>query len=278
MAPRTVLACLTDEAGAPALSRAAAALAGVWNAHLVGLHVMEGLVFYPSFRVELPQSVYRNVRDQQHAHAAELERTFRGATGDMGAHAEWRLLSAEGGLTSDRIVESARAADLVIMGAASGDDRIHRQRFLQEAVIRGSGRPVLVIPAGAEVEGLRRAMVGWRDTAEATRALHDLLPLLAPGAAVRLVAFGEGPRLGERGGVMTDLGAALDRHGLAVEIERRTDAVRSVAAALEAEAREFGADVLAVGAYGRSRAHDLILGAVSRSLLREARMPVLFSR
>lgn len=278
MTPKTVLACLTDQTGAPALARAAAALAAGWDAHLIGLHVMEGLVFYPRIPVSVPSTVYASIRKTQRDHAERLEAAFGQAGDRLGARAEWRLLTAEGELPSDAAVESARAADLVMMSAAEAGQETYQQRFLQEAVIRGSGRPVLVVPRDAEISDLTRAVIGWRDTAQAARALHDLVPLLSEGAAIRLVAFGEGPRLGDVGDVMTDLAAALSRHGLDVEIDRRLDRVDSISGALEAEAREFGADVLTVGAYGHSRAYDLILGAVSRDLLRETRMPVLFSR
>ncbi|TFL17180.1 universal stress protein [Jannaschia formosa] len=278
MTPKTVLACLTDEAGAPALTRTASTLATGWDAHLVGLHVMEGVVFYPRYPVSIPATVYQGIRKHQREQAERLKAVFDKESAGLGARAEWRLLTAGDELPSDAAVEVARAADLVMMSAAEGGQDAHQQRFLQEAVIRGAGRPVLVVPKDGETAGLGRALVGWRDTAQAARALHDLVPLLSAGAAIRLVSFGPGPRLGDAGEVMTDLAATLSRHGFEVEIDRRFDRVESIAGALEAEAREFGADVLAVGAYGHSRAYDLILGAVSRDLLREARIPVLFSR
>ena len=278
MPPQTVLACLTDEAGAPLLARAAATLSEAWGARLIGLHVMEGLVLYPSFRVGVPDAVHRGLGERQQAHVARLEAAFAEATRDLGARAQWRTTSAGDGLVSDRVVECARAADIVLMGTAGDGAEAYQQRFLQEAVIRGGGRPVLVVPRGAGIGGADRAVAGWRDTAEATRAVHDLAPLLAPGAALRLVSFGEGPRPGGSGGVLTELTGALARHGLDVEIERRPDPGIPISEALEDEARAFGADLLAVGAYGHSRAYDLILGAVSRDLLRRTRMPVLLSR
>lgn len=279
MTPKTVLACLVDVESAPALCMAAATLAAGWDAHLVGLHAMEGVVFYPRYPISVPGTVYKHIRREQSALAEHLETAFRGATKDLGAHAEWRLLTVENDLPSDRAVESARAADLVVMGVARGGaSEAYQQRFLQEAVIRDSGRPVLVVPSEAEMRVPRRAVVGWRDTAQATRAVHDLIPLLPEGGAVKLVTFEMGVRLGEGGDQMTDLAAALARHGLEVEIARRTDRIDSISGALQAEARDFGADLLVVGAYGHSRLYDLILGAVSRDLLRETGVPVLFSR
>jgi nucleotide-binding universal stress UspA family protein len=279
MTPKTLLACLTDADGAPALCAAAATLAEHWDAHLVGLHVMEGVVFYPPYPVGIPGTVYQAIRTEQTAHAGQIEAAFRAATKGLDARCEWRLLSSDNDLPADRAVESARAADLVMMNAVeAGTVNTYQQRFLQEAVIRGSGRPVLIVPAAGEIRVPRRAVVGWRDTAQATRAVHDLIPLLSGGGAVRIVAFDMGARLGETGDQLTDLAASLARHGLEVEIARRTDVVDSISGALQAEAREFGADLLAVGAYGHSALYDLILGAVSRELLRETAIPVLFSR
>ncbi|HBB84454.1 MAG TPA: hypothetical protein DC031_14580, partial [Sulfitobacter sp.] len=51
-----------------------------------------------------------------------------------------------------------------------------------------------------------------------------------------------------------------------------------VAAALSREAMERGADMVAVGAFGHSRAYDLVIGAATRDLLRHSEVPVLFSR
>ena len=278
MTPKTVLACLIKEDGAGTLSRAAASLAARFDAHLVGLHVMEGMAFYPSFPTSLPDSVYADIRSRQEDLSKTLQRRFDAATEGMGARAEWRVLPAMNALPADLAVESARVADLVVMSVAEGGDHVYQQRFLQEAIIRGAGRPVLILPRDIDSLAPKRAVVGWRDTPQATRALHDLLPLLEPGGALRLVTFGPGPRVGDAGDQMTDLAAALDRHGLEVEVARRTDKISSIAEALQDEARDFGADLLAVGAYGHSRLYDLILGAVSRDLLRGTRVPVLFSR
>ena len=45
-----------------------------------------------------------------------------------------------------------------------------------------------------------------------------------------------------------------------------------------ARAAEFGADLLVMGAFGRSRWRSMILGGVTRSILAEMTLPVLISR
>ena len=56
------------------------------------------------------------------------------------------------------------------------------------------GRPVLVVPPGLERLGLGCAVVAWKETREARRAVHDALPLLS--LAER---FGSQPTTARRG-------------------------------------------------------------------------------
>ena len=49
-------------------------------------------------------------------------------------------------------------------------------------------------------------------------------------------------------------------------------------ATLFAAALEFGADLLAMGAYSHSRLRQLILGGVTRHVLEHARLPVMMNR
>jgi nucleotide-binding universal stress UspA family protein len=52
----------------------------------------------------------------------------------------------------------------------------------------------------------------------------------------------------------------------------------SVGAGLLAAAREFGCDLLAMGAYSHSRLRQLILGGVTRHILEHASLPVMMNR
>jgi nucleotide-binding universal stress UspA family protein len=278
MTPKTILACLTTEAAAPTLARAGAELATRWDARLVGLLSIESLVVYPTFAIELPTVVYETIGNTQKERTKVMKAAFEENTRGLDVPPEFRLLAADAVAASDRMVESARAADLVLIGSAVQASDRYDIRYAQEDVIRRSGRPVIVLPEGAEAPRGEKAVIGWRDTPEATRALHDVLPLLKPGAEVRLLEIASKRQLGDRGDVMTDVAAAVARRGFKVDIERREAKGHSIAEALQQEAFEMGADLLAVGAFGHSRAYDLVLGAVSYDLLREGRMPVLFSR
>ncbi len=52
----------------------------------------------------------------------------------------------------------------------------------------------------------------------------------------------------------------------------------SVGAGLLAAARDFGCDLLAMGAYSHSRLRQLILGGVTRHVLERGNLPVMMNR
>jgi nucleotide-binding universal stress UspA family protein len=74
---------------------------------------------------------------------------------------------------------------------------------------------------------------------------------------------------------MTDMFA---RHGLKTTLEHRDPMGDSIAEVLENVAFEKGADLIVTGAFGHSRAYDCVLGATTYALLREQKLPVLFSK
>jgi nucleotide-binding universal stress UspA family protein len=70
----------------------------------------------------------------------------------------------------------------------------------------------------------------------------------------------------------------LALHGVQVEVATFKPVDREVGAGMLAAAGEFGADLLALGAYSHSRLRQLILGGVTRHILEHARLPVLMNR
>ena len=70
----------------------------------------------------------------------------------------------------------------------------------------------------------------------------------------------------------------LAHHGVRAEGAQFRPLEREVGRGLLAAAREFGADLLAMGAYSHSRLRQLILGGVTRHVLEHATVPVLMSR
>jgi nucleotide-binding universal stress UspA family protein len=93
--------------------------------------------------------------------------------------------------------------------------------------------------------------------------------------AVRILSADEYQR---RGPGAPDLAAYLALHDIHAEIATFRPIDREVGAGLLKAAHEFGADLLAMGAYSHSRLRQLILGGVTRHVLERSDLPVMMCR
>ncbi|MBY4893875.1 universal stress protein [Rhodobacteraceae bacterium N5(2021)] len=276
MALKTLLVCLIDPESAEAAMSCAVSLARAHNAHLVALHTLEALVVYPGVAIHLPPEVYARHTEAQMEQAAIIEKIFHKHTDNEDIVAEWRLLKASSTTIVDRIIESARAADVVVMpNATKAEDQ---NREVQARVIRESGRPVLVVPPNfTDTDVGKRIVLGWSETREATRGAHDLLNVAQSGAEISVLRVGDASADELRDHGLVDLATMYDRHGLRAQMAHVEAGSGGIAGAVLKCAFENGADMIVTGAFGHSRAYDFVFGAVTSGLLRHAEIPVLFS-
>src|SRR5262249_46036699 len=139
-------------------------------------------------------------------------------------------------------------------------------------LVLAAGGPVLLLPKEPVGEPLgQHALVAWNGSREAARAAHDALPLLVEAESTTLVALGES--------ATTSLDAAtamLARQG--VRVTARAEAGSDdVGHRLLRLAYDVGADLLVMGAYGRARLRELVLGGATRDVLSSATIPLPLS-
>jgi len=279
MTIKTILACLTDARSAKSVLSAAALIARRHDAHVIGLHTVEALSVYPGVALHVPDIVFTEFGRSQVAQSAEIKEIFETAYHTKEFAHEWRLLQSQSETAAERIMESAHCADIVLMASADPNADTPAHARLLESVIRDAGRPVLVVPHDFSGDHLGENIVlGWNGTREAVRAAHDALTLLHAGDCAHILRVNDHSHDAGLKATSSDLAAAFDRHGIETTLVERSWERPGVAAALNREAMERGADMVAVGAFGHSRAYDLVIGAATRDLLRQAKVPVLFSR
>jgi nucleotide-binding universal stress UspA family protein len=150
----------------------------------------------------------------------------------------------------------------------SSSDALH-------AVLFDSGRPVLISPQIAPATIGTRICMGWNGTAESASAVFAALPWLQRAEAVRILSADGYQR---RGPAAPDLAAYLSLHDVRADIVMFQSVGNSVGAGLLAAARDFGCDLLAMGAYSHSRLRQLILGGVTRHVLERGNLPVMMNR
>jgi nucleotide-binding universal stress UspA family protein len=98
------------------------------------------------------------------------------------------------------------------------------------------------------------------------------------GAGVDVVVVDAEPGLlghGERPGA--DIAVHLARHGLDPQVVAVSRGDRKIGTALVEQARESGAELLVMGGFSHSRWRQQVFGGVTRTVLAQANLPVLFS-
>jgi nucleotide-binding universal stress UspA family protein len=174
----------------------------------------------------------------------------------------------------------ARYCDLAIL-ARPDSEALRGMRFeMIEGVLLQSGRPALIIPPGwpgARPIG-RRPMIAWDTSREAVRALAEagsFLDVCEEAIIVTVDAkpktFGHGPYPG------ANIAAHLERRGTQTEIRNLATDSEGVAGALLTAARECGADLIVMGAFGQSPLMELMFGGATRDVLIRAEIPLLLA-
>jgi nucleotide-binding universal stress UspA family protein len=280
MSYKDLLVVLDSNASARERIEIAVALAERFSAHLIGLYPLpmpEAPRHFGYYDPALLNPFFEELRARARDAADKTREVFEHIASLHGVSAEWREIPE--GADADPAVH-ARYADLAILGQLdpdSGEPDMIRPR--PEQVTLASGRPILVVPYAGNFPNLgRRVVIGWNASREAARAVNDAMPLLMAAEIVSILTIDprEGPRAhGELPGA--DISLYLARHGVKAEIERTVSADLPVGEALLSRAADLGADLLVMGAYGHSRARELLLGGATRSLLRSMTLPVLMS-
>jgi len=139
---------------------------------------------------------------------------------------------------------------------------------------------VLVVPYAGKFERVdRHALVAWDGSRAAIRAVTDAVPLLRRSGKVTLAIFNpdsHGSAHGEQPGA--DMALYLARHGVNVEVlVQKTPDGLDVGNALLSLASDLGVDLMVMGAYGHMRWRELVLGGVTRTIMRTMTVPVLMA-
>jgi len=180
------------------------------------------------------------------------------------------------GMAGDAVIARARFADLAVLAQPAPEDSDTPSDYDTPAdVVMALGRPVLMVPyAGRFADVGKRILVAWNGTRESARAFADALPFLATAGVVTVLTVN--PE-GETGRMQADLKRWLAGHGVKGETRVAHTHDIEVGDVLLSAAADMSADLIVMGAYGRSRLRELILGGATHSILRHMTAPVLMA-
>jgi nucleotide-binding universal stress UspA family protein len=257
----TILVLLTAPTGAAAaLALAAEAAKALPEPTFEVLHVQADPVtsFLPSEAVLTPERLRPMeaalVREGTAVHAAF--RTWR-AAGNRGSWAEVV------GEPAEQLRGRAREPGLVVMTLPSSA----AAHTALEVLLTSCRHPVLVVPADWTRGFGKHLAVGWHDRPSTRHALAGLRPWLVRAEKVTVLTVTDAaePRWDFP---LTDLPGRVEHR--AVVAGEAGDAAALLTAAIAS-----GADGLAMGAYGRGRTIEWLLGGMTEETLHRAALPLL---
>ncbi|RYZ74727.1 MAG: universal stress protein [Lysobacteraceae bacterium] len=277
MAVKDLVVFLEPGAYASARLDYAATLARQWQAHLIATFVTQPLALVPHAGFAVGGGLADMLAEYRVRTGAELARAragFEQLTARRSFTAEWRESDNE---TDEILMLHARHASLAVLGPPAAQHDRTTMLGLSERMIFACGRPCLLLPGDWPAErSPGRIVVGWNGGREATRAIADALPLLVAATAVHLVVVPDARTRALYGAEPgADMAAHLARHGVPVVLEQCPG--EDAGAVLLERCAAIDADLLVIGAIGRSRISEFVLGGATRTLLARARLPLLLS-
>ncbi|MEM7267769.1 MAG: universal stress protein [Pseudomonadota bacterium] len=136
--------------------------------------------------------------------------------------------------------------------------------------------PVLVCPPSPAGAIGRKILVAWNGDQEALRAIRAALPMLQKADQVE-IAMVEPQQSNDRNAPGFALMTMLTRHGVNAILSPITRTAERVSDTLRQKARDMGADMIVMGAYGHSQFRERFLGGATREMLADAELPVLMT-
>jgi nucleotide-binding universal stress UspA family protein len=245
----------------------AAALASRFDAMLVGLAA--GTIQPPPADPTFGDPGWLQIQRDQ------IEEDFAAARAKFLAAApggEWRTAFST---PAAALTVLTSTADIAIVGPQSDAAFWNAARMLNLGeFLMHAGRPVFIVPDAGGPAEFGSAMVAWKNTREAQRAVADALPLLKSAGRVTIVHVREGSVSDD---TATECRHFLKGHAIAAEIAMLNAADGPADRQLTDFAGEQGVDLIVAGAYGHSRLREWVLGGVTRQFLTQSPVSCLIS-
>jgi len=282
MALKSILVAASGGTASNGAIEAACQLAQRFSAHVEGFHVRVDaaqVIALASDGFGMPAAgdwIDRMTEDTEKT-ASKTKAGFLAAAARCGIAASnaagtkatvaWR---EETGYAPDLVSRRARFFDLTVLGRSERVVERPHSDTIEETLIH-SGRPILLAPAKPAPIGESIA-IGWNGSAEAVHVMVAALPLLAAAKTVTVITVSDEPDSPK------DLLEYLARQGV-----RATHSnVLPVSGAgpgqqLLSQAREVGADLLAMGGYGHRPWREILFGGATQQVVDASLLPVLIA-
>jgi nucleotide-binding universal stress UspA family protein len=255
----------------------AVTIAEIFDAHLAAVAFAYAPDFPGYVMLEIPPDIAAQmIAESEKAALAAIER-FEAAARRSLVSAEHRLLRPVGASAPVVLSTLARRFDLSVF-MQSEPNGVDNDDMIETSLLQ-SGRPLVVVPH-IRKDGLKldHLVCCWDGSSAAARAINDALPLLVKATAVDLLIV-----LNEKTNSNTnvirgaEMAKHLARHDVKVQIETVPAADIDVTNAILSYVADNSATLIVMGGYGHAKLREVVLGGVTRDMLKSMTVPVFMS-
>jgi nucleotide-binding universal stress UspA family protein len=255
----------------------AISVAETFDAHIAGIAFAYAPDFPGYMMLEIPPDIVAQmIVESEKAALAAIDR-FDAATTRSQLPSEHRLFKTIGAEGPAILSNLARRFDLSVLkqsdpNGVDNDDMIETSLF-------ESGRPLIVVPY-IQKDGLKldHVVCCWDGSRAASRAINDALPLLIKATAVDLLIVLNDKTKNDKNEILgAEMAKHLARHDVKVRVEAIPAADIDVPSAILSHVADESATLIVMGGYGHARLREMILGGVTRDMLKSMTVPVFMS-
>jgi nucleotide-binding universal stress UspA family protein len=195
----------------------------------------------------------------------DFQKTVEAALETAGVEWSWHRFHGD---PATILIERARLADVVILSAEDSWPPI-------SSVALHSRAPVLAVPnPDPNFDPDRPALIAWNGSTPAAGAVRGAMPMLDHMESVEILSIDDDSE---------DFPASLvqeylHEHSIRSDVHWRvSDPGEPVADAIIKQSEELGSGVIVAGAFGHNRLREMLLGSVTRDLLKKSPVPLLLA-
>jgi nucleotide-binding universal stress UspA family protein len=255
---------------------AAAQFAAQNQAELVGLFVKPDFANYSNVYGSFPLDLANTFYNMQNEFAEKAKDRFSSITQKLGCRTQWHVVDQY-----EKTPSPAAYADYIFVGQPSDDGSVifSDMEFIDHA-ITATGLPIVIIPKNWSAEQFaKRPMLAWKEAREAIRAVRFSLPIMRAVENVNVVTATKQTNLDEELVNGIEICEYLTEHQVQTEYfcERVNEDENRESQAVLRHASENSRDLIIAGGYSHSRFREIVLGGMTRELIKGSPIPVMLA-